>query len=74
MALFAQNAVRLLISLRVAGGKEMCQQMEVKFLGSIPLDPGVVASGDAGKVFVQENSGSPTEKAFADIVAKINFE
>lgn len=56
------------------GGKEMCQQMEVKFLGSIPLDPGVVASGDAGKVFVQENSGSPTEKAFADIVAKINFE
>ncbi len=55
------------------GGQEMCQQMEVKFLGSIPLDPQVVEMGDAGKVFSAEATSGPAQQAFAEIVQKLEL-
>ena len=55
------------------GGRDMCQQMEVKFLGSIPLDPEIVDMADAGKLFVDAAKDSVAEKAFADILSKIEF-
>ena len=55
------------------GGRDMCQQMEVKFLGSIPLDPAIVDMADAGKLFVDAAKDSVAEKAFADILSKIEF-
>ena len=55
------------------GGKEMCQKMEVKYLGSIPLDPTIVDMADAGKLFSEDNKDSVAGKAFADILGKIEF-
>ena len=45
------------------GGKEMCQKMEVKYLGSIPLDPTIVDMADAGKLFSEDNKDSVAGKA-----------
>ncbi len=55
------------------GGKEMCQKLEVKFLGAVPIDPRIVELGDAGKSFAHEGSDSPAEKAFAEVVSRIEF-
>ena len=52
------------------GGKEMAENMGVPFLGSVPLDPQVVASGDEGRPFAyfgeKEKVESPPQpgKAF----------
>jgi Mrp family chromosome partitioning ATPase len=53
------------------GGRAMAEDMDVDFLGAIPMNPDVVASGDDGRPFVQIHSGSETEKAFAGVVLKI---
>jgi ATP-binding protein involved in chromosome partitioning len=43
-----------LISLfKMGGGAEMASEMGVPFLGQIPLEPGVVESGDSGHPFMQ---------------------
>jgi len=53
------------------GGMQMASQMNVPFLGRIPLDPAMVGSGDAGQPIVEHQAASPTAIAFAHIVAKI---
>ena len=53
------------------GGMQMASQMNVPFLGRIPLDPAMVGSGDAGQPIVEHQAASPTSIAFAHIVAKI---
>ncbi|MFW6162882.1 MAG: iron-sulfur cluster carrier protein MrpORP [Planctomycetota bacterium] len=53
------------------GGETMAQQMGVPFLGPVPLDPGVVASGDAGQPFVTSAPESPTAQAFQAIVSRL---
>lgn len=50
------------------GGALLAQEMDVPFLGKVPLDPQVVDSGDAGTPFVQRFAESPAARAFADIV------
>ena len=56
------------------GGEAMCQEMEVKFLGKIPLEPGIVVAGDAGVAYMQNNQGSAALEAFKSIVSKIDLE
>ena len=53
------------------GGERMAGEMGVPFLGRVPLDPQVVASGDAGQPFAADPSAGPTAQAFADIVAHL---
>ena len=53
------------------GGQSLAREMGVPFLGKVPLDPQVVDSGDAGTPFVQCFAGSPTAKAFGEIVRPI---
>jgi len=50
------------------GGKALADEMSVPFLGSIPIDPDIVTSGDAGIPFVDDRTKSLGAKAFADIV------
>jgi len=50
------------------GGKALAEEMKVPFLGSVPLDPKVVACGDAGTPFVTEQVDGSAAKAFAEIV------
>jgi len=53
------------------GGEEMAEQMEVPFLGRIPVEPQIVTSGDMGKPFVYHYGKSPFAGDFETIVRGI---
>ena len=46
------------------GGEQMARQMNVPFLGRIPIDPQIVDACDSGRPYVQHYSQSQTAKAF----------
>lgn len=49
------------------GGENMARDMNIAFLGRIPLEPDIVQSGDSGKPYVEKYRGSAT----AGIIEKI---
>lgn len=50
------------------GGERMAMEMNVPFLGSIPIDPQVVEASDQGVSFVTEFAETKTAKAFEEAV------
>jgi Mrp family chromosome partitioning ATPase len=50
------------------GGSKMAEEMNLRFLGSIPIDPRFVESGDIGKAYIQETVDSPAFAAVNKIV------
>lgn len=50
------------------GGERMASEMDVPFLGRIPVDPAIVSSGDQGKPFAYFQSETPYAKAFKVIL------
>jgi ATP-binding protein involved in chromosome partitioning len=53
------------------GGKRAAKEMGVEFLGSIPLDPELVALGDSGKPFMSLEKLSACGVSFREIIQKI---
>jgi Mrp family chromosome partitioning ATPase len=53
------------------GGKDLSEEMGVPFLGRIPLDPGIVVSGDDGTPYTKAFPDSPTTKAFREAIGPI---
>ncbi|UCF06349.1 MAG: P-loop NTPase [bacterium] len=53
------------------GGRRMATEMRVPFLGSVPVDPGVVSASDEGKPYVANFPGTDTGRIFAAIAAPI---
>jgi len=53
------------------GGRKIAADMNVPFLGAIPLDPGIAQSGDSGKVFIYHLSETPTGKILQAIIDQI---
>ena len=53
------------------GGERMAAEMEVPFLGKIPIDPHVGKACDAGTPFVYHYSKTETAKAFERVIAPI---
>jgi Mrp family chromosome partitioning ATPase len=53
------------------GGRRAALDLSVPFLGTIPIDPKIVETGDGGKPFVLDHSNSESTKAFEEIVEKI---
>ncbi|NLF82778.1 MAG: P-loop NTPase [Candidatus Gastranaerophilales bacterium] len=53
------------------GGEKMAQDMNVPFLGKIPLDPNIVDAGDSGKPFLYFYSETPTAKIMEEIIKPI---
>ena len=53
------------------GGENVALEMEVPFLGSIPLDPRISKVMDLGLPFISEQPESPAAKSFSNIVTKI---
>jgi ATP-binding protein involved in chromosome partitioning len=51
------------------GGQRTAEEMNVPFLGAIPIDPEVSALGDSGVTFVER--GSPAGACFREIVDKL---
>jgi len=53
------------------GGEALAEQMHLPFLGRIPIDPDIAASGDTGVPFADRPGDSPAAQAFAEVVEKI---
>lgn len=52
-------------------GKKLAEETDTKFLGAIPLDPGIARAGDEGKVYMGLDQDHPTVKAVMEIVKQI---
>lgn len=52
---------------KVGGGEKTAQEMNVSFLGKIPLDPQMVICSDSGAPFVAQNPDSKAGEAFHKI-------
>ncbi len=53
------------------GGEKLAKEMEVSFLGKIPMEVNVVEDGDSGNATVVKHPESQVAKAFKDIAEKI---
>jgi len=56
---------------KTGGGEALGQEMNIPFLGRIPIDPQIVTSGDSGTPFVQCFAQSGAAKAFGDVIRPI---
>ena len=56
---------------KTGGGRTLAEEMNVPFLGRIPIDPQIVTSGDSGTPFVQRFPDSGAARAFADVISPI---
>lgn len=55
----------------VGGGRKIATDMKVRFLGAIPMDPGIAQAGDTGQAFIHHFAFSPTAKIMQDIIDQI---
>ena len=53
------------------GGERISKEMNVPFLGKIPIDPSISEDTDEGTPFIVKHHDSAAAKAFMDIVEKI---
>ena len=53
------------------GGEKMAKEMNVAFLGSIPIDPKIGVDSDKGEPFIIAQKNSAATKTFLQIVEKI---
>lgn len=53
------------------GGEDTARDMNVQFLGRVPIEPGIVDSGDSGMPVVLKYPDSASSKAFGEIIDKI---
>ncbi|HID32890.1 MAG TPA: ATP-binding protein [bacterium (Candidatus Stahlbacteria)] len=56
---------------KTGGGERLAKEMGVPFLGRIPIDPGMVESGDRGIPYVIERPDAPAARALNGIVEDI---
>ncbi len=53
------------------GGKELADDLGVPLIGQVPLDPFIVAGGDAGTPAIREHPNSPAARAIAAAAQRI---
>jgi len=53
------------------GGRKIAEELDVPFLGSIPIDQKICEDSDRGTPFIFEHPDSPASKAFMEIVKKV---
>jgi ATP-binding protein involved in chromosome partitioning len=53
------------------GGKKIAEELNVPFLGSIPIDQKICEDSDKGLPFIIEHGDSPSSKAFMEIIKKV---
>ena len=56
---------------KAGGGERTAKDMGVQFLGRVPIEPGIVISGDSGVPIVAAAPDSVSAKAFAKIASKV---
>lgn len=52
---------------RHGGGRSASADMDIPFLGEVPIDPEVVLGGDDGSPIVSRNADSPAARAYGEI-------
>ena len=52
------------------GAKALCEELNLRFLGSVPLDPRIGKCCDMGESFVDEFPESPASIAYTDIISR----
>jgi ATP-binding protein involved in chromosome partitioning len=53
------------------GGERMSREMDVPFLGRIPIDPRIAQACDDGRPYVHHYAEAPTAKAFQQVIGPI---
>lgn len=53
------------------GGRRIAEDMKVPFLGAIPIDPAIAASGDDGRPYVSAFAASATAQVMRGIIAPL---
>ncbi|KAE8230880.1 hypothetical protein CF326_g4114 [Tilletia indica] len=53
------------------GAKALCEELGLRFLGSVPLDPRIGRCADEGIGFVEEYPDSPASEAYRNIIDEI---
>ncbi len=53
---------------RAGGGRQIAEDMDVPFLGSIPIDPVIAEACDAGRAFIRHYAASPTAAVMQGII------
>ena len=53
------------------GGKRIAKDMNVPFLGSIPMDPKIAEAGDSGRAMLGQDSDSPMARAMKEIIIRL---
>lgn len=56
------------------GGRKICEEMGVPFLGEIPIDTAIRESGDKGVSLVQDQPGSMAAKTYGRITGNLVAE
>lgn len=56
---------------KTGGAEKMCEEMQVPFLGRLPLDPRLAKCCDEGKNFIEEFPSSPAVVALTGVVSKV---
>ncbi len=56
------------------GGEEVARDLDIPFLGGVPLDPRVVAAGDEGRPTVLRDPASPAAGAWRKIARRVSLE
>lgn len=56
------------------GAKKKCSDLDIRFLGDIPLHPSICSDADAGKPTLVANPDGPQAKAFTVIAQELASE
>lgn len=56
------------------GGRQLCKELGLPFLGSVPLDPRIGKSCDSGMSFFDDYADSPAATAILDVVDRMRDE
>lgn len=59
---------------KTGGGQQMAKEMDVPFLGKIPLDPAVAEASDSGTPYIKAFAESETAKAFSAALQPLKSE
>jgi Mrp family chromosome partitioning ATPase len=56
---------------KTGGGENLARDLDLPFLGKVPMDPKVVIAGDDGAPYLSSDAVSPATEAFAAVVTAV---
>jgi Flp pilus assembly CpaE family ATPase len=56
---------------KTGGGMDLARELDLPFLGKVPMDPKVVIAGDDGAPYLSSDAVSPATEAFAAVVTAV---